>query len=109
MKLVELVSISETILESRVEAIQTLLDSKLKLIVPNIFNLWEVLVTENFNTKGNFTIITRVTLEHSGSLLKDELDKYAGEILKSIDSIIKSLLESKNNLFAHRSSMVKLL
>lgn len=109
MKLIELVSVSETILESRLEPIRTLLDSRLKASIPSVFNVWEVTVTENFNNKGNFTLIVRLTLEHSGNLLAEELDGYTKDILVTFDSLIKSLLESKNNLFAHRCSSYKLL
>ena len=109
MKLIELVSVSETLLESRIEPIKTLLESRLKPLIPNVFSMWDVLVTEHFNNKGNFTLIVRVTLEHSGTLMKEELDGYGATVLANVDSLTKTLLESKNTLFNHRSSKVILL
>lgn len=109
MKLIELVSISETLLESRIDPIKTLLESRLKPTIPSVLTMLEVLVTEHFNNKGNYTLIVRVTLEHSGNLIKEELENYSNSILANVDSLTKSLLESKNTLFNHRSSIVKLL
>lgn len=109
MKLIQLVSVSETMLESRIEPIQTLLESKVNTLLPIIFNLFEVSVTEHFNNRGNYTLISRVTIEHSGNLTKEEIEKYCKDILDSMDLVLKSLLESKNTLFSHRSSSVKLL
>jgi hypothetical protein len=109
MKLIELVSIYETLLESRVEPIETLLESRLKPTIPSIFTPLEVLVTEHFNNKGNYSLIVRVTLEHSGNLIKEELENYSNTIMSTMESVTKSLLESKNTLFNHRSSIVKLL
>lgn len=109
MKLIELVSIFETLIENRVEPIEALLESKLKPTVPTVFSTLDVSVTEHFNSKGNFTLIVRVTLEHSGNLIKEELEKYSESVLANVDSLTKTLLESKNTLFTYRSSVVKLL
>lgn len=109
MKLMQLVSVTETMLESRIEPIKMLLESKVNTILPMIFNLFEVSVNEHFNNRGNYALITRVTIEHSGNLSNEELDKYCKELLDTIDLVVKSLLESKNTLFNHRSSTIKLL
>lgn len=109
MKLIELISVTETLLENRLEPIKALLENKLKPLIPQAFNLWEIIVTEHFNNKGNYALIVRVTLEHSGNMMKEELEDYSNSILKSVDSLTKTLLESKNDLFTHRNSVVKVL
>lgn len=109
MKLIEISLIYETLLESKVEIIKSLLSNRLKTSDLKIFNLIEVTLNEAENSRGNYTLIGRVVLEYPKDMIKDEMESYASEVTEEIKHLISTLLSSENELFASRSSMVKLI
>lgn len=109
MKLIEVSLINETLLESKVEPIKSLLEIKLNSMDLKVFDLIDISVTEADNKKGNFTLFTRVVLEYPEDMVREEVQKYAKEVETEVKSLMATLLSSENELFASRSSLINLI
>jgi hypothetical protein len=109
MKLIEISIIKETLLENEVEKIKALLSHKLEETDLEVFSLMDIAVTEKENDKGNYMLYTRIVLEYPNQMIKDEVESYADKVKEEIIYLLDSLLSSKNNHFASRSSITKLI
>lgn len=109
MRLLELSLVYETLLESKVDTIKSLLTSRLESTDLKVFKLIEVSLNESENSKGNYSLICRVVLEYPNGLIKDELDVYGKEVLADVKYLLTTLLSSENELFASRTSMIQLI
>lgn len=109
MRLIEILLINETLLESKVDPIKSLLELKLNSTDLKVFDLVDVSVTEAENKKGNFTLFTRVVLEYPEDMKREEVESYAKEVEEEVKHLTSSLLSSENELYASRSSLVNLI
>lgn len=109
MRLIEISLVYETLLESKTNIIKSLLDTKLRSMDLGVFNIIEISLVETENSKGNYSLITRVVLEYPKDMIKDEMESYAEEVTDELKFVLTTLLSSENELFASRSTLVKLI
>jgi flagellar basal body-associated protein FliL len=69
----------------------------------------DIAVTEKENDKGNYMLYTRIVLEYPNQMIKDEVESYADKVKEEIIYLLESLLSYKNNHYASRSSITKLI
>lgn len=110
MRLFEVTIIHETVLSSKITPMEHLLTTKLTTnILPTGFTLLDASITEAINSVGNYVLITRVTIEYSSILKKEELADYVVNTKDDIKELITELLGVKSNVIELRSHSYKLI